>query len=353
MIIGRSPARSISRATRPAGAPTKSVGDYRVVGHNAPRVDLAGEGVRRAGLHPRHGARRHGACARRAPAAPRRDDRVGRRGRSAARGQRADRDRARRQFPRDRRRRTKPSSRPSRRSRRTMSSGTASIRSTRFRKRRAGCCSSPRSTGSSAPRPDLIRRPARAVTRRPTRGCTSPMPRSRHPAASPSIATGGSRCGPIRKGVYPLRDALARTLKLDPAAISVKHVQGPGCYGHNGADDAAADAAVIALRTAGQAGPGALAARGGVRLRAGQPGDGGDGARRARRRRGGPADWTTEIWSGRHTSRPGGGGNLLAAEALPDPPPRAARSESSYPPGAGTRNGEPLYAFPPSASSIT
>jgi len=54
------------------------------------------------------------------------------------------------------------------------------------------------------------------------------------------------------QGVYPLRAALARTLKLDPAAISVKHVQGPGCYGHNGADDAAADAAVIALRRPGQ-----------------------------------------------------------------------------------------------------
>jgi CO/xanthine dehydrogenase Mo-binding subunit len=58
------------------------------------------------------------------------------------------------------------------------------------------------------------------------------------------------------------------------------------------------------------------------------------------------ADWTTEIWSGRHTSRPGGGGNLLAAEALPNPPPAPPASESSYPPGAGTRNGEPLYAFP-------
>ena len=49
------------------------------------------------------------------------------------------------------------------------------------------------------------------------------------------------------QGVYPLRAALGRTLKLDPTAISVKHVQGPGCYGHNGADDAAADAAVIAF----------------------------------------------------------------------------------------------------------
>jgi CO/xanthine dehydrogenase Mo-binding subunit len=37
---------------------------------------------------------------------------------------------------------------------------------------------------------------------------------------------------------------------------------------------------------------------------------------------------------------------LLAAEALPDPPPPPPASESGYPPGAGTRNGEPLYAFP-------
>jgi len=59
-----------------------------------------------------------------------------------------------------------------------------------------------------------------------------------------------------------------------------------------------------------------------------------------------PADWTTEIWSGRHTSRPGGGGNLLAAEALPDPPPPPQAFEAPGPPGAGTRNGEPLYAFP-------
>jgi nicotinate dehydrogenase subunit B len=32
-------------------------------------------------------------------------------------------------------------------------------------------------------------------------------------------------------------------------------------------------------------------------------------------------DWTTEIWSGTHQGRPGGGANLLAAEALPNPPP--------------------------------
>jgi len=147
------------------------------------------------------------------------------------------------------------------------------------------------------------------------------------------------------QGVYPLRDALARTLKLDPTAISVKHVQGPGCYGHNGADDAAADAAVIAFHTPGKP----------IRIRWRREEEFGfepvspamvTTARARLDASGLPVDWTTEIWSGRHTSRPGGGGNLLAAEALPDPPPPPSAAESGYPPGAGTRNGEPLYDFP-------
>src|SRR5205823_7685215 len=33
-------------------------------------------------------------------------------------------------------------------------------------------------------------------------------------------------------------------------------------------------------------------------------------------------------------------------EALPDPPPLPPAFEAPGPPGAGTRNGEPLYAFP-------
>src|SRR5438874_614014 len=139
--------------------------------------------------------------------------------------------------------------------------------------------------------------------------------------------------------------AIARTLKPDPAAISAKHVQGPGCYGHNGADDAAADAAVIALRRPGQP----------IRVRWRREEEFGFEpvspamvvtARAALDGAGKPADWTTEIWSGRHTNRPGGGGNLLAAEALPDPPPPPPAVEGPPPPGAGTRNGEPLYAFP-------
>ncbi len=170
-----------------------------------------------------------------------------------------------------------------------------------------------------------------------------------HASIAPSCAMALYRDGHLTvwshtQGVYPLKAALARSLKLDPTVISVKHVQGPGCYGHNGADDAAADAAVIALRRPGEP----------IRVRWRREEEFGfepvspamvttvhatlDGSGR-------PADWTTEIWSGRHSSRPGGGGNLLAAEALPDPPPAPPPTESSNPPGAGTRNGEPLYAF--------
>ena len=122
------------------------------------------------------------------------------------------------------------------------------------------------------------------------------------------------------QGVYPLRGALTHTLGLDAAKISVRHVQGPGCYGHNGADDAAADAAVIAMRMPGRP----------IRVR----------WRRAEEfayepvspaivvkvralldAAGSPVDWTTEIWSSNHNGRPGSGAPLLAANALPNPPP--------------------------------
>ena len=169
-----------------------------------------------------------------------------------------------------------------------------------------------------------------------------------HASIAPSCALALYRDGHLTvwthcQGVFPLRAALSRMLKLDPAAISVLHVQGPGCYGHNGADDAAADAAVIALRVPGRpirvrwrrqeefafepVSPAMV-----VKVRATL-----DGA-------GHPVDWTTEIWSGTHQGRPGGGAVLLAAQALPDPPPVPAPIDVPEAAGGGaTRNGEPLY----------
>jgi CO/xanthine dehydrogenase Mo-binding subunit len=171
-----------------------------------------------------------------------------------------------------------------------------------------------------------------------------------HASIAPSCALALYRDGHLTvwthcQGVYPLRAALARMLKLDPSAISVRHVQGPGCYGHNGADDAAADAAVIALRMPGRpirvrwrrqeefafepVSPAMV-----VKVRATLDTDGH------------PIDWTSEIWSGTHQGRPGGGATLLAAEALPDPPPVPPPTEVPEAAGGGaTRNGEPLYDF--------
>jgi CO/xanthine dehydrogenase Mo-binding subunit len=53
------------------------------------------------------------------------------------------------------------------------------------------------------------------------------------------------------QGVYPMRSLAARITGLAADAIDVIHGQGPGCYGHNGADDPPIDAALIALRRPG------------------------------------------------------------------------------------------------------
>jgi nicotinate dehydrogenase subunit B len=54
------------------------------------------------------------------------------------------------------------------------------------------------------------------------------------------------------QGVYPLRRAMAHVLGMDEDDMHVLHVDGPGCYGHNGADDAALDAALLARAVPGR-----------------------------------------------------------------------------------------------------
>jgi nicotinate dehydrogenase subunit B len=172
-----------------------------------------------------------------------------------------------------------------------------------------------------------------------------------HASISPSCGLAVYQDGKLTvwthcQGVYPLRAALAKVLKLEPASIIIHHVQGSGCYGHNGADDAAADAAIIAM------------------LKPGEP-------IRVRWRReeefiyepktpamvvkvhalldetGKPVDWTQEIWSPTHNQRPGAGGNLLGAIALPNPPPEPPPNDVPESNGGGaTRNAEPLYDIP-------
>ena len=54
------------------------------------------------------------------------------------------------------------------------------------------------------------------------------------------------------QGVFPLRGALAELLHLPAAKVRCIHLEGAGCYGQNGADDAAADAAVLARAMPGR-----------------------------------------------------------------------------------------------------
>ncbi|MBN8920768.1 MAG: molybdopterin-dependent oxidoreductase, partial [Rhizobiales bacterium] len=150
-----------------------------------------------------------------------------------------------------------------------------------------------------APEPD---EPARGVNRHEatySRGYVA------HASLGPSCGLAQFKDGRLEvwthsQGVFPLRMALARTLKLPTDAITVKHVQGPGCYGHNGADDAAADAAVIAFLMPGvpirvrwrreeEFGFEPVSSAMVVTVRAEL-----DDAGR-------PADWTTEVWSGTHS----------------------------------------------------
>jgi CO/xanthine dehydrogenase Mo-binding subunit len=54
------------------------------------------------------------------------------------------------------------------------------------------------------------------------------------------------------QGPYPLRGALSQVLEMPEAQIHTVHVDGAGCYGHNGADDAALDAALLARAVPGR-----------------------------------------------------------------------------------------------------
>jgi len=78
-----------------------------------------------------------------------------------------------------------------------------------------------------------------------------------HGATGPSCAIALYDAGMLHiwthsQGVYPLRESMAKMLQLPVDKIHIKGVPGSGCYGHNGADDAAADAALLALAYPGK-----------------------------------------------------------------------------------------------------
>ena len=64
-----------------------------------------------------------------------------------------------------------------------------------------------------------------------------------HGAIGPSCAVGLLRDGTLTvwthsQGVFPLRAAIAEMVKMPLDKVRCIHMEGSGCYGHNGADDA-------------------------------------------------------------------------------------------------------------------
>ena len=78
-----------------------------------------------------------------------------------------------------------------------------------------------------------------------------------HASIGPSCAVGQFKNGQLTvwthsQGVFPLREAIAELVQLPTARVRCIQAEGSGCYGHNGADDAAADAALLAMAVPGR-----------------------------------------------------------------------------------------------------
>lgn len=149
------------------------------------------------------------------------------------------------------------------------------------------------------------------------------------------------------QGIYPLRASIARVCEVPEQAIEIRHAQGAGCYGHNGADDVALDATLLARAVPGRPvqvvwsredefswepyGPAMLAA-----IEAGTDSEGN------------VVTWRHHVWGYGHVSRPGYAGNhgLLAGWHAADMAGPAAIDPPLAGGGGTARNAAPIYDFP-------
>ncbi len=147
------------------------------------------------------------------------------------------------------------------------------------------------------------------------------------------------------QGVYPDRAALAELLQMPPETVRCIHTEGSGCYGHNGADDAAADAALLARALPGHP----------VRVQWMREQENGwepftpamiAEAEASLAADGSIVGWRYAMWSNTHNMRPGNGGRLMPSWALATPLAPSPPMPIPQPEGGGDRNGIPLYDLP-------
>ena len=205
-------------------------------------------------------------------------------------------------------------------------------------------------TAVTDPIPEKFTPPNAAQTLRATYFRPFHMHASLGPSSGVALMEGGKlTVWTHAQGVYPVRAVIAHALEMAEADVHVIHREGPGCYGQNGADDAAFDAALLARAFPGRPvslkwmradehrwepyGP-AMA----MEMEASLDADGEIVA------------WSHEVWSYPHLGRPRAGGRrvsgLLAAWSLAEPFERPISQPSMWNHVGAHRNADPLYVFP-------
>lgn len=147
------------------------------------------------------------------------------------------------------------------------------------------------------------------------------------------------------QGPHILRGALANALSMDASAIDVTHEPNAGCYGHNGADDAAMDAALVALALPGQQ----------ILLKwtredehLWEPMSPATVIDVQAHFQGRINYWSADVYSETHSGRPGptpGASTLIAAGERLIPLPRPAIKPGRGPHSGIHRNADPMYTF--------
>lgn len=144
------------------------------------------------------------------------------------------------------------------------------------------------------------------------------------------------------QGVYPLQSTLADLFKMDLTKIRCIGVPGSGCYGHNGADDVSAEAALIAKAFPGKTirlqwmreDEHQWEPYGSAMIMELEAGVSIEGMIQA---------WDSKIWSDSHSTRPrGDAGHFISARHLEKP---FAFKKGGFSGGA-YRNAIPLYDIP-------
>ncbi len=174
---------------------------------------------------------------------------------------------------------------------------------------------------------------------------TYTQPYQAHASIGPScsiadVRADGATIYSSSQGVYALPAAIGPIIGLAPEQVRIIYKEGPGCYGHNGADDVSADAAVLS-KAVGRP----------VRLQWSREGEFAwepKGPAMVMDLRGGLDNegnivaWDYTVFTPTHSTRPGGQpGNMLVGQQI-DPPVEPATLGQT----GGDRNAPNNYSIP-------